>query len=134
MKRLIRGIAINATGLLILTQVFPGVKISGGVQTFIFGGFFLWLLGFFLRPLLNLVALPFNLLTFGVASFFVNAIILYLLTLIVSEISIVPFVFPGFSFAGVIIPKFFLNLFFAYIVSAIILSFTVSAIQWLIKD
>ena len=125
---------VNAFGLFFLAQIFAGVKISGGVQTFIFGGFFLSLMGFFLRPLLNLVALPFNLLTLGLASFLVNAIILYLLTVIVSEISIVPFVFDGMSFAGVIIPKFFLNLFFVYIISALILSIMVSAIQWLIKD
>lgn len=134
MKRLARDIAINATGLFILTQLFPGVKISGGFQAFIFGGFFLSLMRFFLRPLLNLVALPFNLLTLGLSSFLVNAIILYFLTVIVSEISIAPFVFPGISFAGVIIPKIALNLFLAYIVSSIILSLIVSTIQWLIKD
>lgn len=134
MKRIARGVVINSFSLFLLAQIFSGVKISGGIQTFIFGGFFLSLMGVFLRPLLNLLTLPFNVLTLGLASVFVNVIILYLLTIIVSEIVITPFVFPGFGFAGIIIPKISLNLLFAYLASSLALSVIVSAIQWIIKE
>lgn len=134
MKRLVRDIVSHAFSLFILTQLLSGVKISGGFQTFIFGGFFLSLMGFFLRPLLNLVALPFNFLTLGLSSFLVNALILYLLTILVPQISVVPFVFPGFSFGGVIVQEISFNLFFAYIASSIVLSSIIFIVRWLIKD
>lgn len=134
MKRLARDVASNAFSLFILTQFLSGIKISGGFQTFIFGGFFLSLMGFFLRPLLNLVALPFNFLTLGLSSFLVNALILYVLTILVPQISVVPFVFPGFSFGGVIVQEISFNLFFAYIASSIVLSVIIFIVRWLIKD
>lgn len=134
MKRLARDVVSNAFSLFILTQLFTGVKISGGFQTFIFGGFFLSLMGFFLRPLLNLVSLPFNFLTFGLSSFLVNALILYLLTILVPQISITPFVFPGFSFGGIIVQEISFNLFFAYVASSVVLSAIIFLIRWLIKD
>lgn len=134
MKRLARNVVSNAFSLFILTQLLSGVKITGGFQTFIFGGFFLSLMGFFLRPLLNLVALPFNFLTLGLSSFLVNALILYLLTILVPQISVVPFVFPGFSFGGVIVQEVSFNLLFAYIASSIVLSVIIFTVRWLIKD
>lgn len=134
MKRLARDVVSNAFSLFILTQLLSGVKISGGFQTFIFGGFFLSLMAFFLRPLLNLVALPFNFLTLGLSSFLVNALILYVLTILVPQISVVPFVFPGFSFGGVIVQEISFNLFFAYVASSVVLSAIIFLIRWLLKD
>lgn len=133
MKSLVRNTAVNAFGLFLLTGILPGVKILGGMATFIFGGFILSVMYFFLRPIFNLLALPLNLVTFGSFSFLINMAILYLLTVFIPQISISSFVFTGYSFAGFIIPKVSFNTFFAYLVSSLVLSITVSLVQWLIK-
>lgn len=131
MKSLIRNILINAVALSILPIILDGVEIVGGLTTLLFAGFIFYLMSLILRPILNLLALPFNVLTFGSFSFLINIGILYLLTIFVTQISISPFTFQGASFAGFVIPRIYLNTLFAYAVSAFTLSLIIGFIDWL---
>lgn len=133
MKTIARNIFIYAFSLFILTQVLSGVKISGGVLTYIIGGAALSVMFVIIKPILNIITLPLNIITFGTFSFLMNSIILYLLTVLVSNISISAFVFIGFAFAGFVVPTVHLNTFFAFIVASIFLSVIVGALTWLIK-
>lgn len=133
MKSLLRNTFINSLSLFILAQIVPGLTINGGLLTFIAGGFALSLLFLIVKPILNLISLPLNLVTMGLFSFLVNAIIFYLLTVFVTSISITSFTFPGFSFFGFIAPKMFFNTFFAFIIVALLQSAIVSFLSWLIK-
>lgn len=133
MKAVVRSVAINAFSLFVASQILYGVKISGGLPTLIFGGLILSVISFIVRPVLNILTLPFNMFTFGAFSFLINAFLLYLLTMFILQITILPFVFPGASFAGFIIPKVAFNAFFAYIAAAFVLSCIASTITWLFK-
>lgn len=133
MKSLIRNTAINAFGLFMLTGILGGVKITGGIPTFILGGFILSIMYLLLRPIFNLLTLPFNMITFGSFSFLINMAILYLLTILIPSISINAFTFQGYSFAGFIIPNVFLNTFFAYLAASLVLSIAISIIKWVVK-
>ncbi|MCL5438928.1 MAG: phage holin family protein [Patescibacteria group bacterium] len=133
MKSLIRNTIVNSLSLLALTQLLAGVKIEGGTLTYLIGGIALSLMIFLLKPLLNLLALPLNFITFGTFSFFINVIILYLLTVAIPQITISAFTFKGESFMGFVIPKISVNAFFAYIISSAVLSFVASLVNWLIK-
>lgn len=133
MKTLIRNTFFNTVALFILTLLLPGVKVTGGFINFIIGGFFLALMFKVLKPILNLISLPLNLITLGGFSFFINVLILYLTVIFVPSISITKFIFPGISFSGFIIPQVEFNTFFAYIISAFLLTTIVSFLGWLIK-
>ncbi|QQG40621.1 MAG: phage holin family protein [Candidatus Levyibacteriota bacterium] len=133
MKSVLRNVVIQGGGLFATSILVPGLKISGGIETYLFGGLILSVISFFVKPILSLLTLPFNLATLGMFSFLTNALLLYLLTIIVTQITVVPFVFQGFSFAGFIIPEIAFNLFFSYVVCAFVLSFITSAIWWIIK-
>lgn len=133
MKSLIRNTAINALGIFLLTSLLSGVKVEGGLFTLILGGLIFSVISFVLKPIIGIISLPLNIITFGTFSFLANALILYLLTVFIPLISVKAFVFPGYSFAGFIIPQVSLNTLFAYIVSSLILSITVSVIKWLVK-
>lgn len=133
MRIIIRNVAINALVLSLLPVLLTGVKISGGLPTLIVGGIILSLMFIFLRPVLNIFALPLNFMTFGFFSFVINVFIFYLLTLFVFQIQINPFVFSGLNFAGFIIPEISFNSFFAFVITSFVFSFIVSAIEWLIK-
>ena len=85
------------------------------------------------RPILSIVTLPLNIITLGLFSFLINAIILYLLTIIVPGISIAAFEFNGFSFLGFIVPQLPINGFFAFIVASILLSLIIGFLKWLTK-
>ena len=133
MKSILRNTGINALALYILVLVVDGVKISGGIPTFLLGAVLFYLMSLILRPILNIITFPINVLTFGIFSFFVNAILLYLLTTFVAQISVSAFKFQGLSFLGFVIPKIYFNTFFAFVVSSFVLSFTISFMQWLVK-
>lgn len=71
--------------------------------------------------------------TMGVFSIFTNALLLYLLTVFVVDISIVPFTYPEATFAGFSTPEIYFNTFFAYLYTAFILSMIDACIQWLME-
>lgn len=133
MKSFLRNTLFNAFTIFMISQILPGVKVSGGFFTYIFGGLALTLLFILLKPILNILAIPLNLLTLGLFSFLTNVIIFYLLTLLVAGISITAFTFPGFSYAGFIIPKIYFNTLFAFVLVAFLQSVIVSFLSWLIE-
>lgn len=133
MKTILRKTSFNALSLFAVSQLVLGLKVEGGIQTYLFAGLMLAILSFIVKPVLTILTLPLNIATLGAFSFITNALILYLLTIIVPQIVISSFVFQGVSFLGFVIPKISFNVFFAYIICAFLLSFTVSFINWLIK-
>lgn len=134
MKGLIRNTTVNSLSLYFLALGLDGVKIEGGAFIYILGGLILSIMLVTIKPILNLISLPLNLITLGLFSFFINAIILYLLTVFLPNISITSFTFNGFSFAGFIVPKIYFNTLMAFVASASILSIIHSYFDWLLKD
>ena len=133
MKGILRNTVFNAVSLFILSQVVSGVKIQGGFQTLLFSGFVLSFLNIILKPVLNLFSLPLNAITLGLFSFITNAILLYILTIFVPNISISQFTFNGFTFEGFIIPVIHFNTIYAFIASAAVLSLIINFFDWLTK-
>lgn len=133
MKSIIRNTVFNAISLFVLSQLLAGVKVDGGFGTLILGGFILSILFVVLKPILNLFSLPLNVVTLGLFSFFSNAILLYLLTVIVPSVQISQFTFNGISFSGFVIPVMHFTTLWAYVVSAAILSIVMNFFSWLIK-
>lgn len=133
MKGLLKNTIIDGFSLYLTAQTLSGVKVEGGFMTFVFGGLALSLMTSFLKPVLKVITLPINIITFGTFSFLINIIVLYLLTVFIPQIKVSAFVFPGFSLYGFIIPKFFLNTFFAFAAVSFTLSFIISFFRWIIK-
>jgi len=134
MKPFFRNCLFNAFSIFFLSQALPGVKVTGGLFTFLLGGVALTLLLVLLKPVLNLLALPLNLLTLGMFSFLSNIIIFYLLTVLVTGITITAFTFPGISYVGFVIPPIFFNTLFAFIIVAFLQSICVSFLNWLMEE
>ncbi len=134
MKNFFRNCLFNSFAIFFLSQVLPGVKVSGGLFTFLLGGLALTLLLVLLKPVLNLLALPFNILTLGFFSFLSNIIIFYLLTVLVTGISISSFMFPGISYFGFVIPQIYFNTLFAFLIVSFLQSICVSFLNWLMEN
>jgi uncharacterized membrane protein YvlD (DUF360 family) len=116
-----------------LTLFIPGVNISGGFPAYIIGGAVLSIMFMTLKPVLSLITLPLNFVTLGTFSFLVNVIILYLFTLVVSNISISAFTFSRLEYAGFIIPELHVNQLFAFLIASFLLSVIFTFLSWLIK-
>lgn len=133
MKTIVRNVLVHALSLAALPYLFEGVRITGGITTYILAGTLLTLMSFIIKPILNLITLPINMMTFGLFSILTNTFILYLLTVIMTRIRIDAFVFKGFEFYGFVIPNLAFNVFFAYLMCALVLSVITTFIDWLIK-
>ena len=134
MKGLIRNTVINGLSLAVLNQFVPGVTILGGFKTYIISGLILSLLLLIIKPILNILSLPLNMITLGLFSFFTNSIILYLLTVFVTDITVSKFTFNGYEFAGFIVPVMDFNTLWAFVLTAAILSIIIGFFDWLIKN
>lgn len=90
-------------------NLVPGISVSGGWVTMFIVALVWSVISMVIKPVLGLLTLPINLLTFGVFSFIVNALLFWAMTLIV----------PGFVVAG----------FWSALLGALVLSIAV----WLIE-
>jgi len=133
MKTILRSFAIYLLALYFIPQIVPGFTIYGGFPTLIVGSIALALMSLILKPILNIISFPINLLTMGLFSIIVNAIILYLLTILVPNITVQPFTYPRAHIYGFITPNIAFDTFFAYTFSAFILSCINTIIRWLIQ-
>ena len=122
MKHLIRTFLFNVFALWFASQLFPAIVTPGGWQAMLFAGCILSLLMLIISPILKILFIPINILTFGLLSWFVNVIVIYLLTLFVPEIQINPWTFPGLTFSGFVIPSVHLTYFMSLVVSSFFIS------------
>jgi len=85
--RLAIAAAINVLALIIADWAFDGVSI-GRWGSIILAGVVLGLANVFLKPLVTFIALPLILLTFGIAYFFVNVVMLLFTEWVTPDFSI----------------------------------------------
>ena len=79
--------AINVVALLVADWLFSGFSIERWGPV-IFAGAVLGLANVFLKPLLTFIALPLIILTFGIAYFFVNVVVLLFTECVTPDFSI----------------------------------------------
>ncbi|MBI4080719.1 MAG: phage holin family protein [Candidatus Levybacteria bacterium] len=133
MKSLLRNTAFYSFALFLLSVIFPGFTIQGGLKTYLIAGFTLTFIVLIIKPILKVVTFPLSIVTLGLFSAVINVIVLYLLTILIPSITIHSFTFQGLSLAGFIIPKITFGIFSAYFVIAVALSGIIAALSWLTK-
>ncbi len=100
---------VNTVALFVVVQVVPGVSVARW-QTLLAGALVLGLLNAFFRPVLLLFTLPVNVLTLGLFTLVVNALVFYLAAWLVKGFYVTGF-WSSFVAALVFsVVSFFLNL------------------------
>lgn len=97
MRKLLRHFVIDTAALYFVSQFVRGLNFDGGVATIFLAGAVLALTTMLIKPLINILLLPLNLITFGLFKWIAHAVSLYLVTLIVPGFSIEGFSFLGFE-------------------------------------
>jgi putative membrane protein len=123
MKYLSRVFLFNVFALWLTSEIIPALNIHGSWQAVLFAGFVLSLLMIIVKPILKILFIPINILTFGLLSWFINVIVLYLLTLLVSEVEVSAWTFPGFAYGGFTIPAYHLTYLLALITASLSITF-----------
>lgn len=131
MKGFLQETAINSVALYATLNLFSGLAVSGGFWG-IFTASILITIGFrILKPVINLITLPLNVITFGLFQALVIAFIVFLITLIYPQMQISEFQFQGAQFMGVSISPFFVSLFLSYIIISVTIYLVNRSLFWL---
>lgn len=133
-KGLLRRIVFSTASLFLVSLLLDGVRITGGVVSYLTAGFLLSLMMLLLKPILQLISFPINAITFGFFSFVVNSIILFLLTVFDPNIHVFAFTLPSLSFLGFVTPAIGLNTWFALLVASLAVSGVYSLLTWLTTE
>ena len=130
MKKYARSFVISLLAFLVVAYLYPGFSYNGqllalGLAALVFAG-----LTIFVKPVIKLLSLPFNLLTFGLFSFLINVIILYGVSYFISDFKIHSFHFPGYSLSGFGIPAADLNQLFSALIASFFIGIISTALHW----
>jgi len=93
-------------------------------------GGILALSNFFIKPIIKIIMLPLNLVTFGLFSWVSGVFTLYLTSYLISEFNIFAFDFPGISFQGFIVPAYSFGIISSVVLISLILNLLVFVLSW----
>jgi putative membrane protein len=134
MRKLLRFFAITLFSLWVTNQLFPeGLKLIGGIEVLIKAGVAMTFANLIVRPVVNLLLLPFNLITLGAFRWIVNVFILYAVVRVVTGVNVMAFQFVGFSYQGFTIPEVQLSVLGAYLFLSFFLSLVATLLFWLFR-
>lgn len=134
MKTLLRVYVIHLLGIWLLTYIFTGsFLISGGLVSFLIASLILTLLNLLLKPILKLLFFPVNVLTLGLFSLIINALVFYVFIRLSSSVSITEWTFPGISLNGFSISPVKLNFMGSLFVESLSLSLITNTLMFFLK-
>lgn len=131
MKKIIRHYVINTFLLYAVSQLASGLQFERGFETIVLAGVGLTVASLLVKPIINLLLLPINLITFNLFKWVSSAIALYLVTLVVPGFKITEFAFPGLTSSWLDLPALTVGGFMAYVAFSFIFSLFASFIYWL---
>lgn len=130
MKYFIKTWVFYVFALWLAKEVFPAFTITGSWTTLFVSGFILSLLMLIAKPILKILFIPINILTFGLLSWVINVIVIYLLTLLAPNVAIHAWVFQGIAWQGFTVPATTIS----YLVALTITSLGVTCITNILED
>lgn len=133
MRTILKHYLVDTFALLIIYRTFTGIIFQPFPQTLFLAGAGLMISSLLIKPIINILLIPVNLVTFGLFRWVSSAITLYLVTLLVPGFKIVAFAFSGLSTKWIDIPSFSLPGILAFIAMSFFLSLVTSFFYWLIK-
>lgn len=133
MKSLVKSWAVASVSLYLTTLLISGVKISGGLKSYLAAGGILVLLNLFIKPIVQLLLLPINLLTLGLLGWLASVAVLWFVGMLTPNLTISAFYFPGWQNQGFVVPDMKLSIFWTTTLAAFLLNLISSLINWIIK-
>jgi putative membrane protein len=133
MKRILRLYFIEVLALYAIGLVVRGLIFEKGIETILITAAALALCFYLVKPILNILLLPLNLLTFGLFRWLSSTIAIYLVTLVVPGFKVDGFAFSGLSTKWIDIPALNFNGILAFIAFSFLISIITSLLHWLFR-
>ena len=131
MRKLLRHYLIFVVSIFLVAKFLPGVSYGNDLVILAKASLLLSLVHMFVRPIVNLVSLPINILTLGLFSFFINGLMLYLVTLLMPVFKVTAFNFPYVNLGILRISSFYISSFMSFIIVALLISMIRNFFVWL---
>lgn len=133
MRSLFKHFIIDAVSLYTISQCVSGMVFEKGLYTVLLTALVLMLTTLIVKPIINILLLPLNLITFGLFKWVAYAISFYLVTLVVPGFKLLDFFFKGYSSNLFTIPAISLSGTLAFLAFAFLISFVSSLMYWIFK-
>lgn len=133
MRTLFKHFVINTIALYLVSKAISGIVFEHGSTTLFFSGLALMIGSVLVKPIVNILLLPINLITFGLFRWVGTVIVLYLVTLVIPGFKILNFYFSGYDSYWFYIPQISLSGFLAIIAFSFVISLICSIIDWVFK-
>lgn len=134
MKNILKSFLINAVALYVLTMIVPAFKISGGLNSFLTAGVTLTVLNILVKPILNLLLLPINLLTLGFFRWASSVLIIWMLAKLTPGLSISNYSFTGFNYQGIVLPAVQFNVLWTLAIGSFMMSIITTLLDWVVNE
>jgi len=121
MRWLLRSLITTGLSLYLVSLILPGFTLSGGLTRLAVTAVILTLATKLIKPLINLVMLPINLMTLGLFRWVTHAFTLYLVAWLSPDLTITGFTFNQWHFSAL----------WTLIFASFLLSLSQSAFRWL---
>jgi putative membrane protein len=133
MKRILRHFVIDSVSIFLVSSIASGLYFEKGIETLLLTGLGLTIASLIAKPIINILLLPVNLITFGLFRWVAAVAVLYIVTLVVPGFKISGFNFVGYTSLWFDIPAVVFSGYIAYIAFSFLHSLISSFIYWLIK-
>src|SRR5258708_10954506 len=106
MKRILKIIIVETICLRVISQVTTGLNFTGANywESVIVTGLALTIASLLIRPVINILILPLNLITFGLFKWVGNTVTLYIVDLVLNQFNVTAFHFGGYTSNPIFIP------------------------------
>ena len=121
MRWLLRSLITTGLSLYLVSLILPGFTLSGGLTRLAVTAVILTLATKLIKPLINLVMLPINLMTLGLFRWVTHTFPLYLVAWLSPDLTITGFTFNQWHFSAL----------WTLIFASFLLSLSQSAFRWL---
>lgn len=132
-RKILKYFLVNSASLYLINLVISGLSFSEGVTTLLLTGLALTIASLIIKPIINILLLPINLITFGLFRWVSYAVMLYIVTLVVPGFEISKFYFTGLSTYWITIPEVSIGGIVAFIAFSLLISIISSIFDWLLK-
>ena len=135
LKHFLRTIAINSLAVFLSSQLISGLIIfTGNLSTLLFTGFVFFIVNLLVKPIINLLLLPIQILTLGFFRWLTNLLLLFIVTKLVPAFTIHSYLSSRLDLGFITIPPTYFSIFGSYLLATFILSLVFHFLYWLFED
>lgn len=132
MKRIARSLIFSGLSLYLTSLIIAGFELKTDARSFLFAALIMAVVHYIIVPLSKLILLPLNIVTLGLVSVVAYILLFNYIINYFGFVSIHPWVFAGFVFKGLVIPKIAFNYIGTLITSAVLYSTIINIFELVI--